>query len=508
LGLAIGIGIGGGVVKKKMTDLSGAAVSPDNVPNGDDVIILFHAGGTHYDLCVSTAATDAAVDQEEDDEEDAGYEDAGYEDAGSEEDSEEEEGEKEKEKEKEEEAGSTFSVDFAKIKRRLSKTELETLIQELGVATSNGSNEMRAAISELLKKLKDSQHQSPGPAPVVSEEEDAVADLSEPSNEGRCITVDGGESRVALLVSARSKSGNFEEKSDWEGPMRDEFTENLINAGIKNWPSKKHAKEAIWRAGGARDPGKPLLLDLDMEIVDYHKDDNWKLVKTRFDLDFVDATVPGSIAANFLCSELGNSRVSYKHRIDGVDAQNLRATIGDNVVLCMTHRDAARFQTFCFKEGGRLLTSCNHAGQPVRFFGRSRKSVPDCVLRAFLCQDDVFVRLVGYGMNMRLDVRGLTVLKQLRNGVKECKQFEIPPAWTTTEVSYFKAALYKPFFMDFSWVTPMDRVGEEGGEARVVLQRKIKGVAPNNQLNIDVYPVCGGDGQSTGTFSLRKVRSR
>ena len=85
------------------------------------------------------------------------------------------------------------------------------------------------------------------------------------------------------------------------------------------------------------------------EIVDYHKDDNWKLVKTRFDLDFVDATVPGSIAANFLCSELGNSRVSYKHRIDGVDAQNLRATIGDNVVLCMTHRDAARFQTFCFK---------------------------------------------------------------------------------------------------------------------------------------------------------------
>ena len=111
-------------------------------------------------------------------------------------------------------------------------------------------------------------------------------------------------------------------------------------------------------------------------------------------------------------------------------------------------------------------------------------------------------------MNMRLDVRGLTVLKQLRNGVKKCKQFEIPPAWTTREESDFKAALYKPFFMDFSWVTPMKRVGEEGGEARVVLQRKIKGVALNNQFNIDVYPVCGGDGQSTGTVSIRKVRSR
>ena len=379
------------------------------------------------------------------------------------------------------------------------------------MATSNGSNEMRAAISELLKKLKDSQHQSPGPAPVVSEEEDAVADLSEPSNEGRlmCITVDGGESRVALLVSARSKSGNFEEKSDWEGPMRDEFTENMIDAGIENWPSKEQAKEAIWRAGGARDPGKPLLLDLDMAIVEYHKDDNWKLVETQFDLDFVDATVPGRIAADILCSELGNSFVSFQHRIDGVDPEHLRATVGGNVVVCLTPRDAASFQEFCSNEGGRLLPNCTNTGKPVRFFNSTRKSVPDGVLRAFLCQEGVYARVVGYGMNMKLDVRGLAVLKQLLNGVKECESFKIPPAWTTTEVNDFKTGLCRPPLIDFSGVIPMDRVVKDGKkETRVIVQEKVEETAIDNQLIAYIYPIGLGDGKTKGTVTYRKVRSR
>ncbi|GMI54586.1 hypothetical protein ScalyP_jg4060, partial [Parmales sp. scaly parma] len=153
----------------EMTDLDGAVVSPDNVPNGDKKIILFHAGGTHYDLCVSTAATDAAVDEE-----DAGYEDAF---AGSEEDSEEEEGEKEKEKEKEEEKerekererererekeaskkearerglDNIVSVDMSK-DGRMSVADLDTMIKEIALMT--GNNEFRTAILDLLKKLK------------------------------------------------------------------------------------------------------------------------------------------------------------------------------------------------------------------------------------------------------------------------------------------------------------------------------------------------------------------
>ena len=548
-----------------------------NIPKGVHDVFLNHAGGAHYDVvCADVDVTDAAAVGVEDDKEDSEEEEerekeerekeerAAAQAAASvarvavvknkkkkgkkkkgkekkkvvppsvgapsessdesekeqeqeekEEEEEEEEREKEEREKEERERGKNciFSVDLMK-KDRLSEADFATLIEEL---EKNPCNiELRAAISTLLKKLKNAQHQSIGASSVEEEEEeeeDEVVDFSDSSNENRLMFIieKDGTKRVALLVSAMSKTGKLKEKlaTDWAGPMQEEWMRKLINVGIANWPSQEQAKEAIWRAGGARDPGKPLLLDLDMDIVDYHKDDNWKLVKTQFDLDFVDATVPGRIAADILCSELGNSFVSFQHRIDGVDPEHLRATVGGNVVVCLTPRDAARFQEFCSNEGGRLLPNCTNTGKPVRFFNSTRKSVPDGVLRAFLCQEGVYARVVGYGMNMKLDVRGLAVLKQLRNGVKECESFKIPPAWTTTEVSDFKTGLCRPPLIDFSGVIPMDRVVKDGKkETRVVVQEKVEETAIDNQLIANIYPIGLGDGKTKGTVTYRKVRSR
>ena len=60
---------------------------------------------------------------------------------------------------------------------------------------------------------------------------------------------------------------------------------------------------------------------------------------------------------------------------------------------------------------------------------------------------------------------------------------------------------------DFSWVTPMDGVGEGGGETRVVRLTKKKGEAGHNGFVADVYPISGGDGRKNGTVTLRRVRS-
>ena len=246
-----------------------------------------------------------------------------------------------------------------------------------------------------------------------------------------------------------------------------------------------------------------------MEAVEYDEDDEWRLVDTQFDLDFIDATVPGRIAAGLLCSEIGNSLVSYQQKLDGVDATLLRATFGNNVALCMSHLDAVELQNFCWQNGGRLLPPCTNEGGPVRFFGPTRKSIPDGVLRTFLeSRENLFVRVVGYGMNMRLDMRGLMTLKRLRGGVSECKKWGLPTNWTTTMVSDFKSAMYKSMRIDFSWVTPINGVGKEGKEARLVRMKKKEGVAGYNQYQANVYPVSGGDGRKTGTVTLRKVRSR
>ena len=334
--------------------------------------------------------------------------------------------------------------------------------------TSNGSKDIRAAISELLEKLKEELGKPIVAAPAVSEEEDAVADLSDPLNEGRllCITEENGESRVALLVSARSTTNNLEVKQvkDWRGPMQDAYLMKSING---EWSSEKEGKEALWLAGGARDPHKPLLRDLFLEAVEYNNTDKWRLVQTRYDLDYFNATVTGRTAAELCCSDVGNSKVSFKYTLDGVNAGSLRAIVGDNVTLCMTPEDAAAFRTFC-SDSGRLLPPCESEGTPVRFFGPTRKSIPDGVTRRFLeSRDDLFVRIVGYGMNMKLDMRGLTALKKLRDGLGECKRWKWPEegddAWSGARIVNWKKAMWKPMLFDFSWVTPMDGVGEGGG---------------------------------------------
>ena len=163
--------------------------------------------------------------------------------------------EEEKEREKEErERGKNciFSVDLMK-KDRLSEADFATLIEEL---EKNPCNiELRAAISTLLKKLKNAQHQSIGASSVEEEEEeeeDEVVDFSDSSNENRLMFIieKDGTKRVALLVSAMSKTGKLKEKlaTDWAGPMQEEWMRKLINVGIANWPSQEQAKEAIWRA--------------------------------------------------------------------------------------------------------------------------------------------------------------------------------------------------------------------------------------------------------------------
>ena len=541
-----------------------------NIPKGVHDVFLNHAGGTHYDVvCADVDVTDAAAVGVEDDKEDSEEEEerekeerekeerAAAQAAASvarvavvknkkkgkkkkgkekkkvvppsvgapsessdesekeqeqeEKEEEEEEEEREKEEREKEERGKNciFSVDLMK-KDRLSEADFATLIEEL---EKNPCNiELRAAISTLLKKLKNAQHQSIGASSVEEEEEeDEVVDFSDSSNENRLMFIieKDGTKRVALLVSAMSKTGKLENKlaTDWEGPNQSDWAENLINE--ENWPSQEQAKEAKFLAGGVRLPDKPLLFDLHGEVLDYDKDDNWKFVMTLFDLDFIDATVSGRTAADIFCAILGNSKVAHQHRFEGVDGTTLRLVVGDNVVIGMTPRDAVRLQEFCENEGGRLLMTCNHAGQPARFFNHSSKSVPHGVLRAFLCQEDVFVRLVGYGMNMRLDVRGLTVMKKLRTGVEECKQFEIPTAWTTREESDFKTAMHRPMHCDFSAVVPMDRVAKDGNfETRVVLQEKIEGAVTHNQLRTQIFPIGQGDGIKTGTVTIKKVRSR
>jgi len=438
----------------------------------------------------------------------------------SESEKEEEEREREREREREKEASkkearergqdNIVSVDMSK-DGRMSVADLDTMIKEIALMT--GNNEFRTAILDLLKKLKIERNKLSIASPVVTEkeEEDEVVDFRATSNEGRLMFIieKDGTKRVALLVSAMSKTGKLENKlaTDWEGPNQSDWAENLINE--ENWPSQEQAKEAKFLAGGVRLPDKPLLFDLHGEVLDYDKDDNWKFVMTLFDLDFIDATVSGRTAADIFCAILGNSKVAHQHRFEGVDGTTLRLVVGDNVVIGMTPRDAVRLQEFCENEGGRLLMTCNHAGQPARFFNHSSKSVPHGVLRAFLCQEDVFVRLVGYGMNMRLDVRGLTVMKKLRTGVEECKQFEIPTAWTTREESDFKTAMHRPMHCDFSAVVPMDRVAKDGNfETRVVLQEKIEGAVTHNQLRTQIFPIGQGDGIKTGTVTIKKVRSR
>ena len=373
------------------------------------------------------------------------------------------------------------------------------------------SSEIRDAITELLKKLKDALQHRSGAAPAVSKEEDAVADLSDPNNEGQliCILRVDEKPRVAMLVSAKSSTDEREVKqvTDWRGQKQDVYLMKLIN---KEWSSEKEAEEALWEAGGVRDPHKPLLVDLFLEAVKYDENDEWKLVQTRFDLDYINATVSGSTAAVLLCSDLGNSKASFKYTLDGVDAGLLRSTVGDNVTLCMTPEDAAAFRTFC-SDSGRLLPPCESEGTPVRFFGPTRKSIPDGVTRRFLeSRDDLFVRIVGYGMNMKLDMRGLTALKKLRDGLGECKRWTWPEegddAWSGARIENWKKAMWKPMLFDFSWVTPMDGVGEGGGETRVVRLTKKKGEAGHNGFVSDVYPISvWGDGRKSGTVTLRRV---
>ena len=327
------------------------------------------------------------------------------------------------------------------------------------------SSEIRDAITELLKKLKDALQHRSGAAPAVSKEEDAVADLSDPNNEGQliCILRVDEKPRVAMLVSAKSSTDEREVKqvTDWRGQKQDVYLMKLIN---KEWSSEKEAEEALWEAGGVRDPHKPLLVDLFLEAVKYDENDEWKLVQTRFDLDYINATVSGSTAAVLLCSDLGNSKASFKYTLDGVDGKVLRATVGDNVALCMTPELAAAFQTFCWNRG-RLLPRCKSDGDPVKFFGATRKSITHGVLRAFLeSSENLFVRVVGYGTNIELNLRGLTVLKKLRDGVGECKQWKWPrrgdDAWSSARITSWKDAMWKQMSMDFSGVTPMDGVGE------------------------------------------------
>ena len=430
---------------------------------------------------------------------------------------EEEEEEEEEERERAKEKREAKSRNILSKDRRLTAKELGFLIDVLELDTSNGSKDIRAAISELLEKLKEELGKPIVAAPAVSEEEDAVADLSDPLNEGRllCITEENGESRVALLVSARSTTNNLEVKQvkDWRGPMQDAYLMKSING---EWSSEKEGKEALWLAGGARDPHKPLLRDLFLEAVEYNNTDKWRLVQTRYDLDYFNATVTGRTAAELCCSDVGNSKVSFKYTLDGVDGKVLRATVGDNVALCMTPELAAAFQTFCWNRG-RLLPRCKSDGDPVKFFGATRKSITHGVLRAFLeSSENLFVRVVGYGTNIELNLRGLTVLKKLRDGVGECKQWKWPrrgdDAWSSARITSWKDAMWKQMSMDFSGVTPMDGVGKGGGEARVVrLKRKRtrkgkKGWGVDmSKLKVDVYPV---NGKTCGTLKFRNVRSR
>ena len=417
---------------------------------------------------------------------------------------------------------------------RFTTEEIDFLI---GVLEMDTSNEMGAAISELLKKLKDALQKSgaapvskegdasqkSGAAPVskegdasqksgaapVSKEEDEVADFTDPSNEGKWFWRHGvnGKPRVAMLVSAiSSKTGLLEKKTDWNGPMKEAYLENHITMILSgDLPTPERAMELIWEAGGARHPKKALLVDIDMDVVDYSNEDEWLVVDTKFDVDYINATVSGRVAADLLCSYLGNHKVSHHQKLDGVDEKVLRATVGDNVVICMTHRDARAFQKFCWLNG-RLLPTCLNRGGPVKFFGLTRKSIPDGVLREFLCRDGLFVRIVGYGMNMRLDERGLTVLKRLSLGQNECEARALPPDLTTEAMKdEYKKALWKPMHMDFSWVTPTNGVGKEEKEARLVRMKKKEGVAGrgHNQYQHEVYPVCGGDGRNSGTVRLR-----
>jgi len=293
--------------------------------------------------------------------------------------------------------------------------------------------------------------------------------------------------------------------------MKEAYHEKIVTMTTSgDHISKELAWELLWEAGGARHPEKALLVDINMDFVEHNNKDKWLGVDTKFDVDYIDATVSGRVAADLLWSYLGNHKVSHHQKLDGVDEKVLRATVGDNVVICMTHRDARAFQTFCWSNGGRLLPTCLNRGEPVKFFALTRKSIPDGVLREFLCRDGIFVRVVGYGMNMRLDERGLSVLKRLRLGKLECEARPFPTDWTDAMKDEYKEALWKPMHMDFSSVTPTNGVGKEEKEARLVLMKRIEGVAGRgyNQFHSEVYPVCGGDGINSGTVRLKKVRSR